>query len=144
MFISEIIGNIGNDASIVDIKGRKYISFSVAHTIKRMTEDGTPSETTQWISCLMYGEGGKMFQYLKRGTKVFVRGRTSIKVFQRRTGECDAGINIDVTELQLCGGSKVESMQHQGGMPFVQKTHDPLSWDVQPQSKPQQIDDEPI
>lgn len=133
MFVSEIIGNIGNDASIVDIKGKKYVSFSVAHTIKRTAEDGTPSEMTQWISCLMYGEGGKMFQYLKRGTKVFVRGRTSVKVFQRRTGEYDAGINVDVTELQLCGGMKAESGQHQGGTPFGQKPRDPLPWEEQPQ-----------
>ena len=32
MLTAEIIGNIGNDAEIKEFNGKKYISFSVAHT----------------------------------------------------------------------------------------------------------------
>jgi len=102
MFISEVIGNIGSDAVVRDISGKKFVSFSVAHTTRSRDQYGNTTESTLWVSCLWYGDGGGLFQYLKRGAKVFVRGRTTIKPFTRRDGSFDVGVNLDVSEIQLC------------------------------------------
>ena len=40
MITLEIIGNIGADATIKDINGQKYISFSVANTDTYTTNTG--------------------------------------------------------------------------------------------------------
>lgn len=110
MFISEVIGNIGSDAVVRDISGKKFVSFNVAHTVKGRDQYGNSTESTVWISCLWYGDGGGLLQYLKRGAKVFVRGRTSIKLFTRRDGSVDAGVNIDATEIQLCDKKREEDL----------------------------------
>ena len=73
MLQCEIIGNIGNDAEIKDFGGKKYVSFNVAHSERKKDANGFTQITT-WISVLWYGEGGGIFQYLKKGSKVFVRG----------------------------------------------------------------------
>lgn len=93
----EVIGNLGNDAEIKDINGKKYVSFNVAHSEKH---DGV--ESTTWVSVLWYGEGGALTQYLKRGTKVFVRGRMYVKTFAKN-GVTQVGVNLTATEVTLCG-----------------------------------------
>ena len=47
--------------------------------------------------------GGKMLPYLKKGTKVFVRGRLSAKTYTTRTGEIKVSLSVMASEVQLCG-----------------------------------------
>lgn len=68
MITLEIIGNIGADATIKDINGQKYISFSVANTDTYTTNTGERKETTTWVSCLKKGESS-ISQYLKKVRK---------------------------------------------------------------------------
>ena len=103
MFVGEIIGNLGSDAVVKDFNGQKYVCMNIAHSAKKKNPDGTKTETTIWISALQYGDGGNLLQYLKKGTKVFVRGSVHVKTFQRQDGSFDSGININVSELNLCG-----------------------------------------
>lgn len=52
---------------------------------------------------LKYGESA-VINYLKKGTRVFVRGELSAKVYTAN-GAMQAGINCKVRELQLLGGN---------------------------------------
>lgn len=56
----EIIGNIGNDAEIKEFGGKKYVSFSVAHTEYQKDEQGNRTDLTTWCSVLWFGEGGRL------------------------------------------------------------------------------------
>lgn len=103
MLQCEVIGNIGNDAEIKDFSGKKYVSFNVAHSEKRKDANGTMIESTTWVSVLWYGDGGGLTQYLKRGCKVFVRGRLSVKSYQDRNGNTQVGVNVNASEVNLCG-----------------------------------------
>ena len=93
----EIIGNIGNDAEVKNINGKDFVSFSVAHSEK---VNGT--EHTTWVSALMNGNGGNLLQYLKKGAKVFVRGRGSVKAYTDQSGQAKAATNVYVSEIILC------------------------------------------
>lgn len=72
----EIIGNIGNDAEIKEFGGKKYVSFSVAHTEYQKDEQGNRTDLTAWCSVLWFGEGGACFLTLKEGQR-FLFGETS-------------------------------------------------------------------
>lgn len=96
----EVIGNLGSDAEIKEFGGNKYVSFNVAHSEKR--KNGT--ETTVWVSVLMYGEGGSLAQYLKKGVKVFVRGRLVPKAYIDKQGQAQCSVNMYSSEVNLCGG----------------------------------------
>lgn len=110
MLVAEVIGNLGFDASVKEFGGRKYVSMSVAHSVFSKDQNGNRQESTVWVSVLWYGEGGGIFPYLKKGTKVFVRGRENVKLYQDRLGDSQFAINIDATEVILCG-SRPESTQ---------------------------------
>lgn len=64
----EVIGNLGSDAEIKEINGKKYVSFSVADSYCGADSQGNRVERTNWVSVLWYGDGGRMFSYLKKGT----------------------------------------------------------------------------
>lgn len=99
----DIIGNLGGDAEIKEFGGKKYVSFSVAHTEYQKDEQGDRTDQTTWVSVLWHGEGGAMLQYLKKGTKVFVRGNLKVKTYTDKNGEQQVAINVNATEVQLCG-----------------------------------------
>lgn len=109
MLVSEVIGNLGYDAQVKEFGGRKYVSMSVAHSVFSKDQNGNRQESTVWVSVLWYGEGGGVFQYLKKGAKVFVRGRQSIKLYQDRQGVYQYAINIDATEVAICGFKQDEA-----------------------------------
>lgn len=97
-----VIGNLGGDAELKSEGGRQFVSFRVAHTIRRTRDDGTAQESTEWISCSLNGDGGALLQYLKRGTKVFISGDVSVKQYHSERDHClKAGLNCYVREIEL-------------------------------------------
>lgn len=103
----EVIGNLGNDAEIKEFSGKKYVSMNVAHSEKK--KDG--SENTVWVSVLWYGDGGGLFQYLKRGCKVFLRGRLVPKVYTDKQNQPQCALNMYANEVNLCGGKQESTRQ---------------------------------
>lgn len=109
MLVVEVIGNLGADATIREFNGQKFIAFSVAHTESYTNAQGQKQERTTWVSCLKYGESA-VLNYLKKGTRVFIRGELSTKIYEAG-GSSQVGVNCKVRELQLLGGNKPEGQQ---------------------------------
>lgn len=99
----EVIGNIGNEAEIKEFGGKKYVAFNVAHSERRKDANGTTVESTTWVSVLWYGDGGGLTTYLRKGCKVFVRGRMSLRQYQDNNGHWQVAVNCNASEVQLCG-----------------------------------------
>lgn len=109
MLVLEVIGNLGADAVIREFSGQKFIAFSVAHTESYTNAQGQKQERTTWVSCLKYGES-EVLNYLKKGTRVFIRGELSAKIYEAN-GSPQVEVNCKVKELQLLGSSKTEGQQ---------------------------------
>lgn len=102
----EVIGNIGGDAIVKDDNGRKYAQFSVADSRRFKKSDGTESEVTNWVSCFMRNVDAAVMPYLKRGTRVYVRGNGELRLFSSaKDRRMKAGLSINVSEIELVGGS---------------------------------------
>ena len=113
----EVIGNLGSDAEIKEFNGNKYVSMNIAHSEYGKDAKGNKTEQTIWVSALWYGEGGALFPYLKKGAKVFIRGRQRVKLYADKDGNAQFAINVNVGEVQLCG-SKGESGSHTNAIPM--------------------------
>lgn len=106
MFKASVIGNLGDDAKVMESNGKKFVSFKVAHSESFERADGTKVESTTWISCALNGDGGNLLQYLKKGVKVYVSGRCSLRCFHSPAArQMIAGADISVDSVELCGGS---------------------------------------
>ena len=110
----EIIGNLGADAEIKQYNGNKFVSFRVAHTDKWIDQQtGVISTQTTWVSCSLNGDGGALTSYLKRGTKVYVRGTPSFVTYSSpKTHKMETGINLFVREVELCGGHQEQEQNN--------------------------------
>lgn len=113
MIKMEIIGNLGADAQLQMNNGNKFVSFRIANT-DTWTDKRTGEiiKTTQWISCSLNGDGGNLLPYLRKGTKLFVRGNAQIVIYSSpKTHQMEAGVNLFVREIELCSSSKEETQQ---------------------------------
>ncbi len=95
-----IIGNLGQDAQVRTTEGGKsFLSFSVAVSEKR----GDQSHTT-WFSCSGWGErftAGRLAEFLKSGTKVYIEGKYAPSLFNRQDGSVDISHNLMVNQIEL-------------------------------------------
>lgn len=105
MIKMEIIGNLGADAEVKVYNGKKFVSFRVAHTDKWVDQQtGVISTQTTWVSCSLNGDGGGLTPYLKKGTKVFLRGTPNFVTYSSpKTHKMETGVNLFVREIELCG-----------------------------------------
>lgn len=109
MFISEVIGNLGADAEVKDANGSKFVAFRVADTEKWTGQDGKEVTRTTWVDCTLNDPNSKILPYLKQGVKVFVRGRSSLRIYSSPKDRCmKPGISISVREIELVGGQSDE------------------------------------
>lgn len=110
----EIIGNLGADAEIKQYNRNKFVSFRVAHTDKWVDQQtGVISTQTTWVSCSLNGDGGALTSYLKKGTKVYVRGTPGFVVYSSpKTHKMETGINLFVREVELCGGHQEQEQNN--------------------------------
>lgn len=121
MFKVSVIGNIGGDAEVKNDNGRQYVQFSVADTRKFTKEDGTKQEITNWISCFYRNADSEVVKYLKKGTRVFVRGNGELRLFSSAKDRMmKAGCSINVQEIELVGGGSSDEVPRELSLPTGQ------------------------
>ena len=107
MFVGEIIGNLGCDAERRKTNGEEFYSFRVASSYRYTDKStGEVTEATQWVSVISKFVSENLLSYLKRGTKVFVRGRIDVKEYYGKDHQKHIGINMSASEIVLCGSSE--------------------------------------
>lgn len=101
-----VCGNLGADAELSSVNGRDFVLFNVADSRRVKREDGSEQEETVWVSCIMNGKQESLLPYLKRGQKVLVMGRSSVRVYSsEKYRRMVAGINLSVDRVELVGAS---------------------------------------
>lgn len=112
---TQVIGNLGRDATIKESNGKKYISFSLGHSEKYTDQDGVQHEKSTWFSCLKYIKSeSKLAQFLKRGTQVYVRGKISSHVYEMDVNGQKVNVSsldLFVYDLELLGGPRNNDQQ---------------------------------
>lgn len=99
-----LCGYIGADAEIKVSDGHEFCTFRVAHLERWTDGSGQTHENTTWVDCSMDGRP-KVFEYLKRGTLVYISGHVRTRVYSSAKHRCmKAGITISVRSLELLGG----------------------------------------
>lgn len=92
---AEFIGNLGRDAETKQSQdGRSFLTFSVADSYKQNGQ-----EVTNWVDCTY--NGVNLAQWLKKGCKVFVRGRLTTKLYTKKDGTQNVALSCAVSELEI-------------------------------------------
>lgn len=105
----QVIGNVGQDARVNAVNGRKSVNFSIAHNKKYKDSEGTEIESTFWVNCSYWkndGQSTEIAKYLTSGTKVFVEGIPDVKLYKNKSGQMAASINCTVINIELLSPKK--------------------------------------
>lgn len=100
----QIIGHIGNDATINQVGGKSVINFNVAHSEKWTDAQNVKHEKTTWVSCSYWTDRTGVAQFLRKGTQVYVEGIPEVKTWEDRSRVLQAGLSVRVFSIQLLGG----------------------------------------
>lgn len=97
--VLSVIGNLGSDAELVNIKDKKYIHMNVACNEQRKKDNGDQAEVTYWCS-VYFKESSKMLEYLIKGKRIYASG--SCRIFTTvKEGKCYLDISLFAQCFQL-------------------------------------------
>lgn len=108
-----VIGNVGSDCVIKEANGSKFGTFRVAHTSSVKTSDGQKKDETIWVDVVINNVEWAVIPYIKRGVKIYVSGAAKLRLYSSPKDKCmKAGLTINATDIQLCGGSSDDVPRH--------------------------------
>ena len=104
---TEIIGYLGNSATVAEINQKKVVNFTCCVTTKWKDAQGILKERQKWYSCSWWLQNTNIAQYLKKGTLVYISGEVEAKTYtNKQTNEVTGQLSLRVNQLQLLGGAK--------------------------------------
>lgn len=91
--------------------GTAVLNFTVAG------KDGFGDrEVTNWVDCALFGKRAETLgQYLKKGTKVTVKGSLRLETFQKRDGAEGSKLSVRVEDIDLGSKSEGGEQRQSGG-----------------------------
>lgn len=106
----QLIGHLGQDATVNEVNGRKVINFSVAHSEKYKNKEGVEVNKSVWVSCAYWTDKTSVVNYLKKGTQVYAEGAPEAKTYRNQTtNEVMPQLSLRVTSIQLLSSNKNSS-----------------------------------
>lgn len=105
----EIIGHIGNDATVKDLNSNQVINFSVAVSESYLNKDKEKITNTIWFECARWSNNTQIAQYLKKGQQVYISGKPNNRAWQNENGDIKVVNGILVEKIELLG--KAENSQ---------------------------------
>jgi len=118
----QVIGHLGQDATVNNVNGKNVINFSVAHSEKFKNKEGVDVNKSVWVSCAYWTEKTNVAAYLKKGTQVFVEGSPEAKTYRNQnTNEVMPQLALRVISIQLLSSSKPAT---QNNIDFINQPND--------------------
>ena len=106
----QIIGHLGQDATVNNVNGKSVINFSVAHSEKFKNKEGIEVNKSVWVSCAYWTDKTNVVNYLKKGTQVYAEGAPEAKTYRNQnTNEVMPQLSLRVTSIQLLSSNKTQN-----------------------------------
>lgn len=102
-----LIGNLGQDCSVIQHEEIHIINFSVCRNDKWKDKNGIEHSRQEWFDISWFVKKPTIAPYLLKGTQVFIKGTVSAKAYINKDGTLSASLNVKVHTLQLLGAAKV-------------------------------------
>jgi single-strand DNA-binding protein len=106
MIKMQVIGHLGQDATVNNVNGKSVINFSVAHSEKYKNKDGVEVNKSIWVSSAYWTDRINVAMYLKKGTQVYLEGVPDARTYTNKNNETLPQLSLRVTSLSLLSSNK--------------------------------------
>jgi single-strand DNA-binding protein len=106
MIKMQVIGHLGQDATVNNVNGKSVINFSVAHSEKYKNKDGVDVNKSIWVSSAYWTDRINVAMYLKKGTQVYLEGVPDARTYTNKNNETLPQLSLRVTSLSLLSSNK--------------------------------------
>ncbi len=107
----QVIGHLGQDATVNNVNGKSVINFSVAHSEKYKNKEGVEVNKSTWVSAAYWTDRTAIASYLKKGTQVYLEGVPEARTYTNKNNETLPQLNIRVISLNLLSSNKPAAPQ---------------------------------
>jgi single-strand DNA-binding protein len=103
-----VSGNLGRDPEKhTSEAGKARVEFSIACNEGYTTPTGDRKEKTTWFNCVAFDSTGEFcYQYLRKGSKVFILGKLDIRKYEAKDGTEKISTKVIITQINLASGSR--------------------------------------
>lgn len=102
-----ITGNVGRDAETKEYNGKKFATFSVGCTTRKVNGNDV-QERTNWYDCAT--DNLKVAAFIKSGTKILVRGNFKLDQYHSEAqNKWIPTIKVYAQHIELLSGKKDDS-----------------------------------
>lgn len=105
----QVIGHLGQDATVNNVNGKSVINFSIAHSEKYKNKDGLEVNKSIWVSAAYWTDRTAIAPYLKKGTQVYLEGVPEAKTYTNKNNEILPQLNVRIVSLTLLSSNKPAS-----------------------------------
>lgn len=114
MLNTQVIGRIGEDATMRKVNDGTVIKFSVAHNSKYIDKKtGEIVENVTWLNCFYWRKKeSNLLKYLVKGQELFVTGIPKPQLYIDKNGNPHVDFSLTVEKLEFVG-SKPSSPENQ-------------------------------
>ena len=102
----QVIGHLGQDATVNNVNGKSVINFSVAHSEKYKNKEGVEVNKSTWVSAAYWTDRTAIAPYLKKGTQVYLEGVPEARTYTNKNNETLPQLNLRVISLNLLSSNK--------------------------------------
>ena len=112
MLSAEVIGNLGNDPEMkYGQNGSGRLQFNVAVN-QRQRVEGEWTEKTEWVRCTVFGQRAEsLSSMLRKGSRVYVRGRLEARPWTSQQGEVRAGLELIADTVEFMSAKRDDGEQ---------------------------------
>jgi len=116
-----IVGNVGKDPEIKSYSWGEVATFSIATSEKwKDKNSGDPREKTTWVPIKVTSSGlvGIVSRYIKKGSKLFIRGKFVNEKYQDSHGNDRYWTGVELgfgAELEMLGGKPSQDSGQSSG-----------------------------
>jgi len=101
----QLLGNLGKDPQVMEVKSGKMARISLATTEFRKTGKNEYETETQWHNVVLWGKQAELAEkFLKKGSRVLIEGKIQNRSYQDKSGQKKYATDIVALDLVLLGG----------------------------------------
>lgn len=98
----QIVGNLGGDATLNDVNGKKVLNCNVAHSYKFSDATGAQQTKTTWVKVAYWNDNCvRLAPYLKKGTVVMFEGIPDTSYYVDNQNRTIVQLNLRATQCVL-------------------------------------------